>query len=66
MIDASQIAADLAAAERERKELTPFSDAHPDLDADTAGLVGVPSSSVYARATAIAVVFAMIKALRDR
>jgi 2-oxo-3-hexenedioate decarboxylase len=35
MIDAAQIAADLAAAERERKEMAPFSDVHPDLDADT-------------------------------
>jgi 2-oxo-3-hexenedioate decarboxylase len=36
MITASQIAAELATAERERKELLPFSDSHPDLDVDLA------------------------------
>ena len=36
MIDASSIAADLAVAERERKAIAPFTDAHPDLDLDTA------------------------------
>jgi 2-oxo-3-hexenedioate decarboxylase len=36
MIDASAIAHELAAAQRERKELAPFSDTHPDLDLDTA------------------------------
>jgi 2-oxo-3-hexenedioate decarboxylase len=36
VIDASSIAADLAVAERERKAIAPFSDAHPDLDLDTA------------------------------
>lgn len=36
MIDASSIAAELAVAERERKAIAPFTDAHPDLDVDTA------------------------------
>jgi 2-oxo-3-hexenedioate decarboxylase len=36
MITAAQIAAELATAERERKELLPFSDSHPDLDVDLA------------------------------
>ena len=36
MIDASSIAADLVVAERERKAIVPFTDAHPDLDLDTA------------------------------
>jgi 2-oxo-3-hexenedioate decarboxylase len=36
MVDASEIAATLAAAERDRRELPPFTDAHPDLDLDTA------------------------------
>jgi 2-oxo-3-hexenedioate decarboxylase len=36
MIDASQIAADLAAAERERRDRKPFTDEHPDLDVETA------------------------------
>jgi 2-oxo-3-hexenedioate decarboxylase len=36
MIDADQIATELASAERERKELQPFTDTYPDLDEDTA------------------------------
>ncbi len=36
MIGAHQIADALAIAERERKPLAPFTDAHPDLDVDTA------------------------------
>jgi len=36
VIDASSIAADLVVAERERKAIAPFSDAHPDLDLATA------------------------------
>jgi 2-oxo-3-hexenedioate decarboxylase len=36
VIDASSIAAELAVAERERKAIAPFTDAHPDLDVDTA------------------------------
>jgi 2-oxo-3-hexenedioate decarboxylase len=36
MPDASWIAAELAAAERERRALKPFTDAHPDLGEDTA------------------------------
>jgi 2-oxo-3-hexenedioate decarboxylase len=36
MIDATAIAADLAAAEADRKERQPFSDTDPDLDVDTA------------------------------
>ena len=36
MIDASQIAADLAAAARERRDRKPFTDEHPDLDVETA------------------------------
>jgi 2-oxo-3-hexenedioate decarboxylase len=36
MIDAAQIAADLATAERERKQLSPFTDTYPDLDLATA------------------------------
>ena len=36
MINPSEIAAELIAAERERKEIAPFSDAHPDLDVETA------------------------------
>jgi 2-oxo-3-hexenedioate decarboxylase len=36
MIEASQIAEVLAAAERDRKELIPFTDEHPDLDLQTA------------------------------
>jgi 2-oxo-3-hexenedioate decarboxylase len=36
MIEASQIAEVLAAAERDRKELSPFTDEHPDLDLQTA------------------------------
>ena len=36
MISPSDIAAELIAAERERKEIMPFSDAHPDLDMETA------------------------------
>lgn len=36
MIDAATIAAELAAAERERRDRTPFSDEHPDLDDTTA------------------------------
>jgi 2-oxo-3-hexenedioate decarboxylase len=36
MIDAAQIAADLATAERERKQLAPFTDTYPDLDLDRA------------------------------
>jgi hypothetical protein len=36
MVDASWIAQELAAAERERKERLPFSDQFPDLDLDTA------------------------------
>ena len=36
MIEASQIAEVLAAAERDRKELNPFTDEHPDLDVQTA------------------------------
>jgi 2-oxo-3-hexenedioate decarboxylase len=35
MIEASQIAEVLASAERDRKELTPFTDEHPDLDVQT-------------------------------
>jgi 2-oxo-3-hexenedioate decarboxylase len=35
MVDASQIAAELASAERDRRPLAPFTDAHPDLDAET-------------------------------
>ena len=36
MIDASEIAQELAAAERERRHLQPFTDASPELDLDTA------------------------------
>jgi 2-oxo-3-hexenedioate decarboxylase len=36
MPDASQIATELAAAERERRALNPFTDTHPDLDEATA------------------------------
>lgn len=36
MIDAKDIAAELAAAERERRKLSPFTDTNPDLDLDTA------------------------------
>jgi 2-oxo-3-hexenedioate decarboxylase len=36
MIEASQIAEVLASAERDRKELSPFTDEHPDLDVRTA------------------------------
>jgi 2-oxo-3-hexenedioate decarboxylase len=36
MIEASQIAEVLASAERDRKELSPFTDEHPDLDVQTA------------------------------
>jgi 2-oxo-3-hexenedioate decarboxylase len=36
MIEASQIAEVLASAERDRKELNPFTDEHPDLDVQTA------------------------------
>jgi 2-oxo-3-hexenedioate decarboxylase len=36
MIEASQIAEVLASAERDRKELSPFTDEHPDLDLQTA------------------------------
>ena len=36
MIEASQIAEVLAAAERDRKALSPFTDEHPDLDLRTA------------------------------
>jgi 2-oxo-3-hexenedioate decarboxylase len=36
MIDAAQIARELAAAERDRKALAPFTDEHPDLDEATA------------------------------
>jgi len=36
MIEASQIAEVLASAERDRKELSPFTDEHPDLDLETA------------------------------
>jgi 2-oxo-3-hexenedioate decarboxylase len=36
MIEASQIAEVLASAERDRKELSPFTDEHPDLDLRTA------------------------------
>src|SRR2546427_6504636 len=36
MVDASWIAQELAAAERERKERRPFTDQFPDLDLDTA------------------------------
>jgi 2-oxo-3-hexenedioate decarboxylase len=36
MMDAERIAAVLAAAERDRTELAPFTDDHPDLDEDTA------------------------------
>src|SRR2546423_262742 len=36
MMDAERIAAVLAAAERDRKELAPFTDDHPDLDEATA------------------------------
>jgi 2-oxo-3-hexenedioate decarboxylase len=36
MITAAQIATELASAERERKELLPFSDAHPELDVELA------------------------------
>jgi 2-oxo-3-hexenedioate decarboxylase len=36
MIDAAGIAADLAAAERDRRDRAPFSDDHPDLDEATA------------------------------
>jgi 2-oxo-3-hexenedioate decarboxylase len=36
MISAAQIAAELATAENERKELSPFSDAYPDLDVNLA------------------------------
>ena len=36
MIDAAQIAGELAAAERDRKARAPFTDEHPDLDVDTA------------------------------
>jgi len=36
MIDASRIARELAAAERERKDRQPFTDEFPDLDLDTA------------------------------
>jgi 2-oxo-3-hexenedioate decarboxylase len=36
MIDAAELAAELASAERERKDLPPFTDAHPDLDEETA------------------------------
>jgi 2-oxo-3-hexenedioate decarboxylase len=36
MIEASQIADVLASAERDRKELSPFTDEHPDLDLQTA------------------------------
>src|SRR5260370_10877376 len=36
MVDASWIAQELAAAERERKERQPFTDQFPDLDLDTA------------------------------
>jgi 2-oxo-3-hexenedioate decarboxylase len=35
MLDASRIAADLATAERERRSLAPFTDAHPELDEET-------------------------------
>jgi 2-oxo-3-hexenedioate decarboxylase len=36
MIEASQLAEVLASAERDRKELSPFTDEHPDLDVRTA------------------------------
>jgi 2-oxo-3-hexenedioate decarboxylase len=36
MMDPAQIAAELATAERERRSRAPFSDAHPDLDQETA------------------------------
>ena len=36
MISAADIAAELAAATRERRELAPFTDQHPDLDLDSA------------------------------
>ena len=36
MIDPAQIAAELADAERQRRERAPFSDEHPDLDDETA------------------------------
>jgi 2-oxo-3-hexenedioate decarboxylase len=36
MIDARRIADELATAERERRDRPPFSDEHPDLDAETA------------------------------
>ena len=36
MMDAERIAAELAAAERERRELDPFTDDNPDLDVETA------------------------------
>ncbi len=36
MVDASRIARELAAAERERRHRHPFTDEFPDLDLDTA------------------------------
>lgn len=36
MIDAKTVAEELAAAERDRRRLAPFTDTHPDLDLDTA------------------------------
>jgi len=36
VIDAKDIADELAAAERDRRAITPFSDAHPDFDVETA------------------------------
>ncbi len=36
MISARQVAEELIVAERERKELSPFTDAHPDFDVGTA------------------------------